>query len=152
MKTCWLRKIQPNTWTTSLSVSSKWVSCFIRVIYDFLLQSEAVIIPLCSLFICSILKYSLSPTSTVGIIYIRPGCLFLPIPPPPLSPFLSILISFALPMVIYLPDLYLSTANKLGYHAPPLPYSFSSSSTLYLPPFLLFPPPHPSLRLLRLLL
>lgn len=33
-------------------------------------------------------------------------------------------------MVIYLSDLYLSTTNKLGYHAPPLPHSFS---TLYLP-------------------
>lgn len=107
------------------------------MICDFLVQSEAVIIPLCSLFICSILKYSLSPTSMTGIIYISPGWIVLPIPPPPLlsslPPFLSILISFALPVVIYLPDLYLSTTNKLGYHALPLPYSFPASSTLYLP-------------------
>lgn len=35
--------------------------------------------------------------------------------------------------MIYLPDLYLSTTNKLGYHAPPLPFSSPASSTLYLP-------------------
>ncbi len=36
-------------------------------------------------------------------------------------------------MVIYLPDLYLSTTNKLGYHAPPLPRPFPASFTFYLP-------------------
>lgn len=42
---------------------------------------------------------------------------FLPLSSPP---FLPILISFALSMVIYLSDLYLSSTNKLGYHGPPL--------------------------------
>lgn len=50
------------------------------------------------------------------------SCPFLPLSSPLrlLPPLLSILISFALPVVIYFPDLYLSTTNKLGYHAPPL--------------------------------
>lgn len=42
---------------------------------------------------------------------------FLPSPPLPL--FSLVLISFALSMVIYLSDLYLSSTNKLGYHGPP---------------------------------
>lgn len=63
---------------------------------------------------------------------------FLPLSSPP---FLPILISFALSMVIYLSDLYLSSTNKLGYHGPPLlsphplhPHSPSPSPALYLLP------------------
>lgn len=56
--------------------------------------------------------------SMFNIIYINPGCLFLPSPPshslpPVLPPVLPILILFAPSTVIYLSDLYLSTANKL---------------------------------------
>ena len=72
------------------------------------------------------------------------SCPFLPLSSPLLPPLLSILISFALPMVIYLPDLYLSTTNKLGYHAPPLLlFLFCLLHPLPATPFLFFScPPH----------
>lgn len=44
--------------------------------------------------------------------------------------------------MIYLPGLYLSTSNKLGYHAPALPYSFSTLLLLLHPlPAFSFSPP-----------
>lgn len=108
------------------------------------MQSEAIIIHPCNLFKHPILKYSHSPTSTVGIIYISPGRLFPPFPLLLSSPSLLHLLPPP-PELIYLRDLYLSTTNKLGYHAPPLPYP---SSSLYPLPdsfSFLFPPPHPPL-------
>lgn len=128
---CWLRKLQPNKWA-----SPKWVTCSTTGIYGSVVQREAGIIPLCSLFICSILKYSLSPTSAATLFTLALVVYSVPFLPPRLS----ILISFALSMVIYLPDLYLSTTNKLGYHAPPLPYSVSASPALARP---FHQPPHP---------
>lgn len=73
-----------------------------------------------------VLSFEIQPlTSELGWHYLHQHGLFIlahstSFPPPCLLPFLFILISFALHMVIYLPDLYLPTTNKLGYHAPPL--------------------------------
>lgn len=71
----WLTKIQQTTNGQVLigHCSNLWLlSAVVR--YDSLSVA----------FLCSILKYSLSPTSTVGIIYISSGCLSLPNAPSPL--------------------------------------------------------------------
>lgn len=141
--------MHPNKWTTSLSVfkigqllhwSNLWLFSTVEGSYNSSLQP----------FICSILKYSLSPTSAVGIIYISPGCLFLPIPPlllPSLLFFPSLfhLLSlwwFTSQTSIYPPltNWVIMLHHPLIPSQPPLPFTCL--------PSLSSPPPHPSLHLL----
>lgn len=79
---------------------------------------------------CSILKYCLSHQAWLALFTLTQVVysFLLPTSPHPAS-ILPILISFAFSMVIYLSDLYLSTTNKLHYHAPPLPHSFFAVTT-----------------------